>query len=410
MSSKTKVSSTTDSSSTDPVLSRLTDLAHGRTFSFGEHSTESGERVPVATGEFWTSKQRTGNPLHELSYRACFKPQLPALFIEALTRPGGHVLDPFGGRGTTALEAHLRGRRATSSDLNPLSAILLKPRINPPSLVEIETALSALPEHFAGDLPEELLTFYHPKTLETLCAWRAYWIERGDKLTPAENWIRMVATNRLTGHSPGFFSVYTMPPNQAVSVASQTKINQRRNQTPPFREVKALVLRKSRQLLKSYQKPTTQQLSQALVASADHISSLEDNSVDLVVTSPPFLNVVDYDGDNWLRNWFNGLPSQSGLWVTPSVSEWQALMTKALREMHRVLRSNGYVAFEVGEVRKATIPLEEQVINAGKAAGLRPIGILVHAQNFTKTAHCWGIDNNAKGTNTQRISLFQKRP
>jgi hypothetical protein len=85
-------------------------------------------------------------------------------------------------------------------------------------------------------------------------------------------------------------------------------------------------------------------------------------------------------------------------------------MTKALREMHRVLRSNGYVAFEVGEVRKATIPLEEQVINAGKAAGLRPIGILVHAQNFTKTAQCWGIDNNAKGTNTQRISLFQKRP
>ncbi len=35
----------------------------------------------------------------------------------------------------------------------------------------------------------------------------------------------MVAINRLTGHSPGFFSVYTLPPNQATSVQAQRKIN-----------------------------------------------------------------------------------------------------------------------------------------------------------------------------------------
>ena len=39
--------------------------------------------------------------------------------------------------------------------------------------------------------------------------------------------------NRLTGHSAGFFSVYTMPPNQAVSIESQRKINTRRRQSPP---------------------------------------------------------------------------------------------------------------------------------------------------------------------------------
>ena len=36
----------------------------------------------------------------------------------------------------------------------------------------------------------------------------------------------MIALNRLTGHSPGFFSVYTLPPNQAVSVKAQKRINQ----------------------------------------------------------------------------------------------------------------------------------------------------------------------------------------
>ena len=56
----------------------------------------------------------------------------------------------------------------------------------------------------------------------------------------------MVAINRLTGHSPGFFSVYTLPPNQAVTVQSQRKINERRRQTPPDRDVKKLILKEDR--------------------------------------------------------------------------------------------------------------------------------------------------------------------
>src|SRR4051794_1805062 len=57
--------------------------------------------IPVFTNEFWTAKQRAGNSLHEISYRACFKPQLPRFFIERLTKPGDRVYDPFMGRGTT---------------------------------------------------------------------------------------------------------------------------------------------------------------------------------------------------------------------------------------------------------------------------------------------------------------------
>jgi len=54
----------------------------------------------------------------------------------------------------------------------------------------------------------------------------------------------MVATNRITGHSPGFFSVYTLPPNQAPPVESQKRINARRNQIPPERDVIELICAK----------------------------------------------------------------------------------------------------------------------------------------------------------------------
>ena len=66
--------------------------------------------IPVFANEFWTSKQRAAHSLHEISYRACFKPQLPRFFITRLTDPGDLVFDPFMGRGTTPLEAAFLGR------------------------------------------------------------------------------------------------------------------------------------------------------------------------------------------------------------------------------------------------------------------------------------------------------------
>ena len=60
-------------------------------------------------------------------------------------------------------------------------------------------------------------------------------------------------------------------------------------------------------------------------------------------------------------------------------------------------------------MRGGAVRLEELVVPAGIAAGLEPMLVLVNAQEFTKTANCWGVDNNFKGTNTNRIVLFQKR-
>ena len=46
----------------------------------------TGFVVPVV--EFWTSRQRAAHSLHEVSYRACFRPQVPRFFIERLTWAG----------------------------------------------------------------------------------------------------------------------------------------------------------------------------------------------------------------------------------------------------------------------------------------------------------------------------------
>jgi hypothetical protein len=355
--------------------------------------------VPAFVNEFWTAKQRQASSLHEVSYRACFKPQLPRFFIERLTQPGDVVYDPFMGRGTTPIEAALLGRVPWGNDINPLSLTFTAPRLRPPTLAQIEARLHEIDLSDHDEFPEDLRVFYHPETLREICALKKFFLRQ--KLTRVDAWLRMVALNRLTGHSPGFFSVYTLPPNQAVSVASQRKIN--------------VILKKSKQLLRDVTPAVRQNLT--TVASEASFTNrpaaatrkLPANSVSLVVTSPPFLDVVQYADDNWLRCWFLGIDPQAvALTVPNKLDAWAAEMTKVFHEFQRVLKPGGHVAFEVGEVHAGKTKLEETVLPCGVAAELAPVLVLINDQKFTKTANCWGVANMSKGTNTNRIVLFRK--
>ena len=373
-------------------------------------------RVNTFTNEFWTAKQRAAHSLHEISYRACFKPQLPRFFIDRLTGPGDIVYDPFMGRGTTLLEAALMGRRPFGCDVNPLSAVLCEPRLRPPSLADVQQALAEVDFTAADEMPEELLVFYHPHTLRQISALRRHLLERERRgaLDRVQRWIRMVAVNRLTGHSTGFFSVYTLPPNQAVSPRAQAKINSRLDQRPEPRDVPGLILSKSRALLRDVTPELRARLerlagtARLLTGPSASTPSIEDDSIGLAVTSPPFLDVVDYKSDNWLRCWFSGIDTGAvPVTLAKQLDSWTTFVTSTLAELRRILRPNGHVAFEVGEVRGGAVRLEELVVPAGIAAGLEPVLVLVNAQEFTKTANCWGVTNNRKGTNTNRVVLFR---
>jgi DNA modification methylase len=265
-------------------------------------------KITIYSNEFWTSKQRQANSLHEISYRACFKPQLPHFFVELFTKPNDVVYDPFAGRGTTIIESALMNRNVIANDINPISKILCNPRLFIPDINQVSKRLEQINENVSCNSKTDLTIFFHKKTLNEIIA-----LQNRLEDNKIDNWIRMVATNRLTGHSKGFFSVYTLPPNQAVSLERQKILNKKRNQKPEYRNTKQIILKKSNQLIKNLSAEQIKQLKKIgknakfLNCNSAKTVKIKDRSVHLTVTSPPFLDVVQYANDNWLRFWFNNI-------------------------------------------------------------------------------------------------------
>jgi len=368
--------------------------------------------IPYLVNEFWTSRQRQAHSIHEVSYRACFKGQLPAFFIDRLTLPGDAVYDPFMGRGTTPIQSALMGRKPLGNDINPLSVLLARPRLNVPSVTQVAARLKEIPWDGGEEGPSELLAFYHPSTLKQLMALKGWLADRAPLSNstpdPVDDWIRMVAINRLSGHSSGFFSGRSMPPNQAVSLKAQLRINEKLGVSPPERDVAAIIFKKTRTLL-SDGHPAPHPPGHLFVGEADATPGIANGSVSLVVTSPPFLDIVQYAADNWLRCWFAGIDVGAvPIAMHRDEEAWTNMVRGVLTEQARILQSGGHVAFEVGEVRKGKVLLERLVWKAAEGLPFDRLAVMINDQEFTKTANCWGVSNNSGGTNTNRIVLLQR--
>ncbi|MDX2083748.1 MAG: DNA methyltransferase [Rickettsiales bacterium] len=382
-------------------------------------TTNSSQTILNFENEFWTSKQRKSSSLHEISYRACFKAELPSFFIKMLTKENDVIYDPFAGRGTTPIEAALQKRHIVSNDINPLSQIFTEARLEIPTIENLSTRLKEIKISKKFSDQTDLSMFFEKETLNEILSLKNYLQKK--RLSQSEDaidkWIRMIATNRLTGHSTGFFSVYTLPPNQAISAKKQLELNQKNNRQPTYRDTKSIILKKTLSLIRSVSSEQKLNLKNAknsaifLNKSANSTPEILDNSVNLIVTSPPFLDVIDYAADNWLRCWFNEInfeEMQRNISSHKKIEDWNKFISACFVEFQRITKPQGYVAFEVGEVKNGKIKLEEEVLPIGLNAGFKCVAIIINSQNFTKTSNIWGVENNKKGTNSNRIVLFQK--
>lgn len=112
------------------------------------------------------------------AFPAKFPPQLPRKFISGLTKEGDVVLDPMMGSGTTVLEAYLHNRKAIGFDIDPLALLLTQVKVCPLDITEarrtghciIESAETELAQDRIG-LAQRLDQRWNRKTREFVDYW-----------------------------------------------------------------------------------------------------------------------------------------------------------------------------------------------------------------------------------------------
>ena len=256
--------------------------------------------------EHWQSHGgKWAAPQHYMcTYMAMFPPELPHYFIERFTRPGDTVLDPFSGRGTTAVEASAQGRIGIGNDLNPLAVALSRGKISNPKLEEVLERLFDLQENYdaskynVSEEPDRIQMIYHENTLKQLCYMKEHlvWDKQG-----VDAFLVSVLMGAMHGQSSGFLSV-SMPNTFSMGWNYVRKYIDEKGLECPDRDVFAVLEKRIRRYLK---KGYLQGAGKIIEGDVRNLNNVVDhNSVHLLFTSPPYLKVIKYGLYNWIRLWF----------------------------------------------------------------------------------------------------------
>lgn len=287
-------------------------------------------------------------------YRGHSSPQLVDYAIKRYSEKGQVVLDPFSGRGTTALQANLEGRVAYSSDINPLAVRLTRAKTMPIGLEEVVMRLNQIDFRRPVDLSsyqEQFEPFYHPDTYRELVNLRGFLQQKSDWVN---QFIELMVFSRLHGHTEAFFSAYTSP-HEAMSPERQLLINLKRRQQPEYRALPPRIIKRSAQALRDGFSSDFFSISELNKIGQSDARSLEwvgTNSVDLVLCSPPFLERLDYLSDYWLSFWFGGISPRAfsaSSQTFNDVETWCEFVEQSLTEMLRVLKPRSYAVIESSE-------------------------------------------------------------
>jgi site-specific DNA-methyltransferase (cytosine-N4-specific) len=321
------------------------------------------------------------NSVHALHwFPGNFIPQIPSFLIQCLSEPGQVVADPFCGSGTTITEAIALRRRAYGLDANRVSVLISKAKC----ALALGRGLKDILHSVAGAIvwplgsrlitagtneegtDSELEAWYHPDTLSQL---RGIWDTiQLPEYRPARPILHMLFSDTL-------FSCVS----SASSGASRPGRKRRRHHWGWIADnVKpsSLIWRDARfNYLSRLERAFSICVEQGAARTSVEFPPLichgtaialpwADESIDVVVTSPPYLSMIDYARANRLTYlWFKWcLPADREMEIgaryrrgrKAALADYLESIELAACEITRVLRRGGYCAIVIGSSRRYT--------------------------------------------------------
>lgn len=342
-------------------------------------------------------------------YPAKFIPQIVSRLISDLTSEGDFVLDPFGGCGTTLVEAKTLGRKSVGFDINPVAKLITETKITPLSPKILESNL----EGFIVELEQltsEGAEIQHSERTN-------YWFEPSVQARLDHIY---AAINKISDHRVRRF--YLCAFSHILKNCSKWLMKSIKPQIDPNKispDVTTTFLSHIKHMMSKNKEfyellKTSDNLNvPAKMRLRDSTKKfpLPDNSVDLIITSPPYVTSYEYAdlhqlillwlGDDPLRysrwhkytrqyqsfrekfvgtklgehksNQFLGIFAHNIINQLPnnrkyakSVAKYFSDMQKAIIEIHRVLKPGKRACIIIGnttlagvEVRNAEVAAEQ---------------------------------------------------
>ncbi len=302
---------------------------------------------PDKWGRCTTSTECT---LHQLSpFIGKLRPSVAHDLIRSFSKPSDLVIDPFAGSGTVALEAATSGRNVFASDINPYAEILCRAKLAPPgdcvdALAEADTLLCESQDMASrldlADVPEWVRRFFHPKTLREAIALADLCLQR------KKYFILACLLGILHHQRPGFLS---HPASHLVPYL-RTK-NFPRAMYPhlyAYRPVRERLLAK---ILRAFRRPPTALNGERQFRRSSVQNLTVPRKFDCMITSPPYMNALDYGRDNRLRLWFVTRSGHSNIDAanTRDRATFEELIEATAQHISSHLNVGGHAVLVIGE-------------------------------------------------------------
>lgn len=295
--------------------------------------------------------------LHQLSpYVGKLKSGMAKVLIQVYSHPGEIVLDPFAGSGVVPLEVVLAGRVAWANDLSPYAYVLTRGKLETPdneaiAIARAESLLYQIEQQSRSvnlsQIPQWVRNFFHPDTLSEIMSAFAV-------LTTQDRYFLIACLLGILHHiRPGFLSY---PASHLVPYLRQKKY-------PPeefpemyqYRDVRSRLLAKVKRAYRHAQIPDNWPNRQYQIWQTNAMNlPIADESVDSIISSPPYFGALDYARDNRLRLWFLGCENWKELdaQLTAKNKVYLPQMSACLQEMARVLKPGRYCVLVLGDVER----------------------------------------------------------
>jgi len=354
--------------------------------------------------------RRWGNQLHRMMSRSgSFPPALAHWFVVKYSDVGQVVLDPFSGKGTLPLEACLLGRIGIGNDLAPEAYTATHAKVRPATLYEVRRWVEWASRRMRPDsvsvydADEDVRVFFSPSTLKQILAVRELLMHDKSDLAM---FIKGIILGILHGPSELHLSVpcshsFSMSPKYLRRYIKKHKLRR------PIRNVLKCILKRAEKILSD---GIPRVRGTAFMLDARKLP-LPDESVHLIVTSPPYFNMQTYAWDNWLRLWFLGHNYEEvrrNLFETRSIPSFVEFMYQSFREMFRVLHWGSACIVVVGDVKlgKRIVDMASLLMRPAERVGFEVAGVI--SDNIPKEKKYLMYLREDQGVSREKILILHK--